>query len=74
MYTEKDLNELEAFFKSIPKANLPAEIEVVQAQKVTDVPKFINAHLACVKSNIGRNAYTSFYDRLVRLKELLSAK
>lgn len=71
MYTDKDLIELEQFFKSIPASDLPTEIEVVQAQRVTDIRKFIDSHLAAAKSNIGKSTFASFYDRLVKLKEKL---
>ncbi|WP_207515997.1 DUF6965 family protein [Longitalea luteola] len=68
MYSEKELNDLEQFFGTV---ELPEEIEVMQAQKVIDVQKFIKNHLACARANIGKNTFSSFYERLVKLKELL---
>ncbi|WP_439650918.1 DUF6965 family protein [Longitalea arenae] len=68
MYTEKELLELERFFNSV---KLPQEVEVIKAQKVTDVPKFIKNHLSCARANIGKNTFSAFYERLIMLKELL---
>jgi hypothetical protein len=70
MYTEKDLQELEQFFKG---KDLPKEVEVVQSQKVVDVKKFIAGHLACARANVGKPTFASFYDRLVKLKEKIPA-
>ncbi len=52
MCTVKELNELDQFFKSIPDKDLPAEIEVVQSQRVVNVRKFIDGHLAACRANI----------------------
>jgi hypothetical protein len=68
MYTEKDINELEQFFKTV---SLPKELQLTPDQKITDVKKFYENHLAAVRANIGKNTFNSFYDRLVKMKELL---
>lgn len=68
MYTEQDIKEMEQFFKA---ASLPEEIELFPSQKIMDVPKFIDSHLAAARNNIGKNTFSAFYDRLVKLKELL---
>jgi hypothetical protein len=71
MYTEKELIELEAFFNS---AKLPKQIQLTRDQKIIDVDKFVKGHMDCARSNIGKNAFLSFYNRLVGLKELLQGK
>ena len=68
MYTEQELNELEQFFKS---ATLPHQIELIPSQKIIDVSKFIDSHLAAARNNIGKNTFSAFYDRLVMLKTLI---
>jgi hypothetical protein len=68
MYTEKEIAELEQFFKS---TTLPKEIQLTPAERIADVKKFISSHLEAVRANIGNNAFTSFFDRMVKLKELL---
>jgi len=68
MYTEKELNELEQFFKS---TTLPKEIQLTRDQRVSDVKKFIDSHLQVCRGNLNNKAFQSFYDRLVKLKDLL---
>jgi hypothetical protein len=68
MYTEKDINELEQFFKSV---TLPQEIQLTKSEKVIDVKLFVKTSLSVCRSNQGQKAFTAAYDRLVKLKELL---
>jgi hypothetical protein len=74
MYTEKELNDLEAFFNSIPDSDLPSEIELLQAQKVIDVKKFYENTLRVCRAYPGSKLFQPAYDRLLRLKELLANK
>jgi hypothetical protein len=71
MYTEQNLNELQQFFDTV---KLPAQIQLTKDQKIIDVEKFVKGHMDCARSNIGKNAFLSFYNRLVGLKELLQGK
>lgn len=71
MYTEKELIELEQYFKT---ASLPKEIQLTQCEKVIDVKKFINTSLANCRAGMGLRTFEAAYDRLVKLKELLDKK
>jgi hypothetical protein len=46
MYTEKEIAELEQFFKS---TTLPKEIQLTPAERIADVKKFISSHLEAAK-------------------------
>lgn len=71
MYTPEQLNELEQYFKTV---TLPAEIQLSQCEKIFDVPKFVKTQLNTLRSSEGAKVFTSYYDRLVKLKELLEKK
>jgi hypothetical protein len=71
MYTENELNEFEQFFKSIPDSVLPTEIEVVKAQKVVDVKRFYENHLAAARANLNNLTFSAFHARLGKLRDLL---
>ena len=62
------VTELEQFFSS---RELPQEIQLEQAVKILDVPRFIQSHLTIVKSHGHVKALGAFHGRLIRLKELL---
>lgn len=66
--TEKDLSELEQFFKG---AKLPKEIQLEAGTNITDVSKFIDSHLAVLRNNGNKPAYQSFHQRLLTLKAKL---
>jgi len=71
MYTESELSELEAFFKSLPPDQLNQEIEVMQSQKVVDIKKFYQNNLRICRAYTGSKTFQPAYDRLVALKMLL---
>lgn len=68
MYTEKELIELDQYFKSTP---LPQDIQLSQCEKVTDVLLFTKTSLDICRANMGQKTFEAAYDRLVKLKELL---
>ena len=68
MYTDKEINELEQFFKS---AALPEEIQLTRCEKVVDVSEFIKTSLSVCRANMGQKTFEAAYDRLVKLKEVL---
>ena len=62
------IEELEAYFEGI---DLPESVYLNQATKISDVRKFVTSHLFTVKAHGHIKAYSSFYDRLVQLKDIL---
>jgi hypothetical protein len=68
-FTEKQIDELGTFFA---KAKLPTTVDLDAGSKVTNVPAFIQSHLNVLRSNPDKPIYEVFYNRLVRLKELIS--
>lgn len=65
------IEELEAYFESV---DLPENVYLNQATKITDVKKFINSHIITVKAHGHIKAYSSFMDRLLQLKEIIDAQ
>ena len=69
MSWDKDIKELEAYFK---KAALPTEpIKLNAYSTIKDGPLFIKSHLATVKANNGKITYLPYLNRLKELKEFL---
>lgn len=62
------VSELEALFST---AQLPREIQLDHASRITDVKLFVESHLAVLKQNEGRAAYDGFYDRLEKAKKII---
>jgi hypothetical protein len=71
VFTIKQLDELEAFFK---KTILPASIQLDEGSKILDVTAFIDSHLKVLRNNFEKPVYEVFYSRLLRLKEILLIK
>ncbi len=67
--TEKQIEELEIYFE---KAKLPAFVQLDEGSKILDVPAFIKSHLNVLRTNSDKPIYEVFYNRLLRLKELIS--
>jgi hypothetical protein len=63
------LPDLEQFFNSV---SLPKEVRLSQCETITDVKKFVRSHLDVLKANSGNPAYMPFYERLLKLKEILT--
>jgi len=43
-----------------------------QGIRITDVPRFVDSHLTAIRNNYNRPVYDVFYQRLVRLKGIIS--
>ncbi|HWW42931.1 DUF6965 family protein [Pedobacter sp.] len=65
------IEELEAYFESV---DLPENVYLNQATKITDVKKFVSSHIITVKAHGHIKAYSSFMDRLIQLKEIIEAR
>ena len=70
-YADKDIQEMEEFFRS---AQLPEKTELMKAMVITNVPAFVDSHLTIIKLRKGVGIFEPFYDRLVLVKEKLSAQ
>ncbi|NEU09410.1 hypothetical protein GZH53_13880 [Flavihumibacter sp. R14] len=62
------ITELEQFFAT---CELPQEIQLDVAVKITNVPKFVQSHFDIIKSHGHVKALVAFQDRLIQLKDLL---
>ncbi|PWV56088.1 hypothetical protein [Chitinophaga sp. S165] len=69
-YADKEIQEMEEFFKT---ADLPETIELSAGSVITNVPAFIFSHLQIIKLRKGVGIFEVFYDRLLQVKEKLSA-
>jgi len=67
--TGKQIEELELYFN---KATLPESIALDSGTTITEVPKFIGSHLAILHNCGDKPVYEVFYNRLIKLKELLT--
>jgi len=67
---ERNIAELETYFTGII---LPKEpIEICQGSTITDIPKFIDSHLAIVKTYNGKRTFLPYLTRLFELKQYLT--
>lgn len=66
----KDIKELEDFFKSITLPEKP--IKFNDCTIILDVSKFINSHLLAIRAQNGKICYLPYLNRLIMLKKLLS--
>ena len=71
MYTEADIKNLEAFYI---KCELPDEIQLNAAEKITDLRQFVDSHLTIARSYIGSDTFASFYARLVKVRDIINGK
>ncbi|WP_183560711.1 DUF6965 family protein [Mucilaginibacter sp. SP1R1] len=64
------IEELEAYFKTF---ELPPKVKLHKAIVIEDVPLFIEGHLSVLKQyGLNNPTFKSFYDQLIRLKDILS--
>lgn len=64
---DKDITALESYFKSI---ELPGEpVKLNQCSTITNVPLFIDSHLATVKHYNGNRTFLPYFNRLNDLKQ-----
>ena len=66
--TEKQIAELESFFAT---AKVPKELVLDAGSKVNDVSQLVKSHLNVLKHNGDKPIYDVFYDRLLKVKELV---
>jgi hypothetical protein len=69
-YADKDIQEMEDFFKT---AELPQSIELSKGSTIIDLPAFVFSHLAIIKLRKGVGLFEVFYDRLLFVKDKISA-
>jgi hypothetical protein len=69
-YADKDVQEMEEFFTT---TDLPKTIELGPGSVITNVPAFVFSHLQIIKLRKGVGIFEVFYDRLVAVKQKLSA-
>lgn len=49
------------------------EVRLNQCETITDIPKFIETHIAYLKNNSGNKIYLPYYNRLCQLKTIITA-
>lgn len=50
----------------------PKEVQLTKWERITDVPKFIDAHLCILKRHSGNPTFQPYYDRLLLLYKILT--
>ncbi len=64
-----DISDLEHFFNTVPLPASPLKLNPVET--ITDIPKFIDSHLAIVKANNGKWIYLPYLNRLQELQQYI---
>jgi hypothetical protein len=64
------IEELEMFFAT---AKIPSTVQLDSGTKITNASTFLESHFSVLKHSGTRGIYEVFYNRLIHLKELLSA-
>ncbi len=67
---DKSIAEIETFFAGITLPTQP--IKLNQCSTITNVPLFLERHLATIKANQGNMNFLPYLNRLQNLKEILS--
>jgi hypothetical protein len=62
------LDEIEAYLKD---AELPEYIQLSNAERITDVRKFVNSHISTLRANSGNRTFLPHYNRLLALVKIL---
>ena len=65
------LTDLETYFKT---ATLPKQVRLSQCETIVDAQKFVKSHISVLKANSGNVAYLPFWERLIKLKGILTKK
>lgn len=65
------IEELEAYFSGI---DLPPSLELDPGLKVNDVALCIQTHITLLKLHGNVRPFECFYDRLIRIKEMIEAQ
>lgn len=69
---DKLIAELETYFNSISRT--PASVNLNTCTTITNVPYFIESHLAMVKANKGNRTFEPYLERLMQLQSILLTK
>lgn len=64
-----DISEIEQFFQSA--MFLAEPIRLNQCTMINNIHKFIDSHLEIVKANNGNPTYEPYFNRLIKLKEII---
>ena len=67
-----NIDDIERYFASIEYNQ--KQIKIDKCGTITDLKKFVESHVATVKSNNGKPTFKPYYDRLVQVKNLLSTR
>jgi hypothetical protein len=67
-----EINDLETYFSKITLPNQP--IMLNQCSTITNVPLFIESHLAAAKANKGKRTFLPYLNRLHELKKVLKSE
>jgi hypothetical protein len=65
-----NIDDIESYFASIEYNQ--KQIKIDKCGTITDLKKFVESHVATVKSNNGKPTFKPYYDRLEQVKNLLS--
>ena len=70
-FSKKEVEELKQFFAEI---SIPKEVQLYQGIRIIDTHKFLASHFEVVSKLDGKPINDVFYDRLVRLRSILSTR
>jgi hypothetical protein len=62
------LDKIEEYLKD---ATLPEYVQLTGAEKIVDVRKFVDNHIAILRANSGNKTYLPYYNRLLALTKIL---
>lgn len=62
------LDDLIEYFDSV---EIPNEVRLSECANIVDVRRFIDCHIKTLKGNSGAYGYLPYYERLVKLKEII---
>ena len=65
----KKIDEIRLFFDSFDFKN--RELVLDKCTKIVDLKKFTETHLQVLKSNSGNNSYKPYFDRLLKVYNIL---
>jgi hypothetical protein len=63
------LNELEDFFKNAEMPETPIQLD--KCTRVLDAKNFIESHFIVLKAHSGNRTFLPYYNRLIKLKEII---
>lgn len=69
MITKASIKELTGFFKGRKLPDI--HIKLGNSETIIHTEKMVNSHLAILPSHIGNEYFTSYQDRLYKLKTIL---